>query len=298
VNPLILGADSLVGQALAEALTREAQTHAALPADAFLTLQQAELLEMLTRLAPTQILYTATCNDIAAAEHDAAVARRCDLVNTAGVAAVAVACQTLQVPLLYHSSSLVFDGRKAHSYGEEDAPNPQSHYGQSKLAGEHALRETLPAHLILRTDWVFDARAPVYFADLLARLHQGQGRLPVQSLRFCPTPAADVARVLLAIARQVDCAAEVWGTYHYCALQALAQETFVEYVLQEMAKYDTAVAALLPRLALIKEPVAKPWIANSVLAAQKLFETFGIKPRSRAGALNALLQQLSQQPSQ
>jgi dTDP-4-dehydrorhamnose reductase len=292
VNLLILGADSLVGQALAEALTREEQAYVALQTDDFIDLPAGELMTTLTRLHPSQAIYTATFNDIAAAESSEDAARRCDLVNTLGVAAVAEVCQKLQVPLLYHSSSLVFDGRKTHSYREDDETNPQSHYGQSKLAGERALREVLPQHLILRTDWVFDARAPTYFEDLIARFRQGKGRVPVKSLRFCPTPARDVARVLLAVARQVDCAAEAWGTYHYCALQPVAQETLAEYVLQEVAKYDADVAALLPQLEVVKEVVEKPWIANSVLGAQKLFETFGIKQRSRAGALNALLQQL------
>jgi dTDP-4-dehydrorhamnose reductase len=292
VNPLILGADSLVGQALAEALTREEQAHAALQTDDFLTLDKAELCMTLSRLNPTQVIYTATFNDIALAESDEAAARRCDLVNAQGVAVVAEACKKLQVPLLYHSSALVFDGRKVHPYGEDDETNPQSRYGKSKLAGEEALRNALPQHLILRTDWVFSARAPVYFEDLLARLRDGKGRVQVKTLRFCPTPASDVARVLFAIARQIDCAADAWGTYHYCALQPSAQETFVEYVLQEVAKYDAAIAELLPRLEMVKEPVERPWIANSVLGAQYLFETFGIKQRSRAGALNTLLQQL------
>jgi dTDP-4-dehydrorhamnose reductase len=292
VNPLILGADSLVGQALAEALTREEQAYASLQTDEFLSLEKGELLKTLTRLAPTQVIYTATFNDIALAESDEAAARRCDLINAQGVAAVAEACKTLQVPVLYHSSALVFDGRKVHPYREDDDTNPLSRYGRSKLAGENALRDGLPMHLILRTDWVFDARGPGYFEDLVARFRAGKGRLAVKSLRFCPTPAADVARVLLAVARQVDCTADVWGTYHYCALQPLSQETFAEYVLQEVAKYDAEIAALLPKWELVKEPVEKPWIANSVLGTQNLFETFGIKQRSRAGALNALLQKM------
>lgn len=291
MNPLILGADSPVGQALAGALAREEQAHMALDTEAFLSLPKAELIKTLTRLNPSQVLYTATYDDLLAAETSEDAARLCDKVNAQGVAEVAEVCQKLQVPLLYHSSSHVFDGRKVHPYREEDETNPQSRHGQSKLGGERAMRELLPTHVILRTDWVFDAKTP-YFADVLERFRRGQGQLTVRAQRFCPTPTADVARVLLGIARQVDCSAEVWGTYHYCALQPLAQETFIELMLQEVAKYDVEVAALLPKLQITKEPAEKPWIANSALGVQKVFETFGIKQRTRVGAVNAVLQQL------
>ena len=41
-----------------------------------------------------------------------------------------------------------------------------------------------------------------------------------------------------------------------------------------------------------KLPVQKPYIPNTVLSTTRIFETFGIKQRSRAGELTALLQQL------
>jgi dTDP-4-dehydrorhamnose reductase len=292
VNLLILGADSPVGQALVEALVREDQVHTALATEEFLSLQKPELVKTLSRLNPTQVIYVASFDDIAAAESDADAARRCDQVNTLGAAEVAEVCQKLQVPLLHHSSSQVFDGRKVHPYREEDETNPQSRYGQSKLGAERAIRELLPTHVILRTDWVFDTSKSGYFENLLTSVRQNEGKLVVRNQRFCPTPSADVARVLLGITRQVDCQAEVWGVYHYCALQPVAQETFVEQVIQEAAKYDPELSALLPQLQISKEAVEAPWIANSVVGTQKIFETFGIKQRSRAAALTAVLQKL------
>jgi hypothetical protein len=38
--------------------------------------------------------------------------------------------------------------------------------------------------------------------------------------------------------------------------------------------------------------VQKPYIQNTVLSTQRIFETFGIKQRARAGELTALLQTL------
>ncbi|HWK54461.1 MAG TPA: sugar nucleotide-binding protein [Hyphomicrobiales bacterium] len=292
MNLLILGADSLVGQALAEVLARQDQAYSALDTQAFLALKKGELIKSVTRCNPTQVIYTATFDDLALAERDEAAARQCDLINSVEVTEVAEVCEKLQLPLLYHSSSYVFDGRKVHPYQEDDEASPQCRYGQSKLAGERTLRDTLPKHLILRTDWVFDRRQPAYFAQLLQRFRDNGGKLRLMSRRFNPTPASDVARVMLGIARQIDCAADVWGTYHYGALQAVAQEVFAEQLLQEAARYDPMLAALLPALEITREPVTAPWIGNSSLSAQRLFETFGIKQRSRAGELSAILQAL------
>lgn len=201
-------------------------------------------------------------------------------------------CKHLNLPLLHHSTSFVFDGQKVHPYSESDETNPVCRYGMSKWYGERAIRDALPLHVILRTDWVFSRDRPNFFQMHIEACKRNHGKLEVMNHRFSPTPAADVARVFLAIARQVDCAAEAWGTYHYCALQAMSQENFVEQFLIEAGKYDPELAEVLPALQVTKLPVQPPYIANTVLSTQRIFETFGIKQRSRAGELTALLQQL------
>jgi dTDP-4-dehydrorhamnose reductase len=241
------------------------------------------------RVAPTQIVNVATYSNLEKAENDPDAARECDLINTQGVSILAEVCRQFSLPLLHHSSSFVFDGQKVHPYTEEDETNPVCRYGQSKWYGERAIRAALATHVILRTDWMFSRERSNFFRQHIAACKQHKGLLEVMNHRFSPTPASDVARVLLAIARQVDCAADVWGTYHYCALQPLSQETFVENFLHEAAKYDAELAACLPALQITKLPVQKPYIANTVLSTERLFETFGIKQRSRAAELTALL---------
>lgn len=289
---LVLGANSQLGTALTRLLQAQAVDFQALDTSELNLLKQSDVVKAVSRISPSQILNVATYSNLEKVEIDPDAARECDIVNTRGVSTLAEVCKHLNLPLLHHSSSFVFDGQKVHPYTEEDETNPVCRYGMSKWYGERAIRDALPLHVILRTDMIFSRERPNFFAAHIDACKRNKGKLEVMNHRFSPTPASDIARVLLAIARQVDCAAEVWGTYHYCALQPMSQEHFVELFLHEAGKYDEELAACLPALQITKLPVQKPYVPNTVLSTQRIFETFGIKQRSRAGELTALLQQL------
>jgi dTDP-4-dehydrorhamnose reductase len=292
VKLLVLGANSLLGRALVQLLqSRQVEFHAVDVQELDL-LRKNDVIKAINSVRPDQVVNLATFSNLEKAEFDAAAARECDIVNSQGVSILAEVCRHLEVPLLHHSSSFVFDGQKVHPYGEDDLTNPVSRYGMSKWYGERAIRDMQPHHVILRTDWLFSREKPDFFLRHIDRCKQQSGRLEIVNHRFSPTPAADAARVLLAIARQVDCAAELWGTYHYCSLQPMSQDHFVEAFLQEAAKYDAELGALLGTLQITKLPVQLPYIPNTVLNSQRLFETFGIKQRSRSQEINALLKEI------
>src|SRR3546814_1002578 len=69
----------------------------------------------------------------------------------------------------------------------------------------------------------------------------------------------------------------LWGVYHYCALQPMSQDHFVENFLQEAARHDAELAEAMKTLQITRLPVQPPCIANSALNCQRIFETFGIK---------------------
>jgi len=292
VKLLVLGANSLLGRALVQLLQSKAVEFTAMDSQELDLLRKTDVIKAINAVRPDQVINVATYSSLVKAEFDAAAARECDIVNTQGVSILAEVCQQLEVPLLHHSSSFVFDGQKLHPYSEDDVSNPVNRYGMSKWYGERAIRDVLPQHIILRSDWLFSREKPEFFLRHIENCKRQHGRLEIVNHRFSPTPAADVARVLLAIARQVDCEMELWGTYHYCALQPMSQDHFVEGFLQEAAKYDPELEALVGELQITRLPVQLPYISNTVLNSQRLFETFGIKQRSRAPEINALLQEI------
>src|SRR5204862_6613381 len=75
-----------------------------------------------------------------------------ELVNATAAGFVADACARGNAHLVHVSTDYVFDGNKPTPYREDDAPNPMSVYGRSKLAGERAVDTTRAT--ITRTSWV------------------------------------------------------------------------------------------------------------------------------------------------
>ena len=65
-------------------------------------------------------------------------------------------------------------------------------------------------------------------ALLLAALKQ-EGSLPLSAQElFSPTPAPDVAEVLLAMLRQTNLQNNLWGTYHFNGVEPVSALKFAE----------------------------------------------------------------------
>src|SRR3546814_11378684 len=95
---------------------------------------------------------------------------------------------------------------------EDDAISPLNAYGRSKAAGEAAVRTACPAHVILRTSWVFGA-AGANFVKTMLRLAGERSALSIVADQFgCPTPAAALAARILATAEPLE--PECYGPFH------------------------------------------------------------------------------------
>ena len=75
--------------------------------------------------------------------------------NSVGTYYLALAARKLKVPMVYISTSGIFDGQKKEPYTEDDEPNPQNIYSHSKYLGELAVRGLLNNYIIARIGWLF-----------------------------------------------------------------------------------------------------------------------------------------------
>lgn len=130
-------------------------------------------------------------------------------VNGLGARNAAIAAIRFGAALLTVSTDYVFNGRASRPYREYDATAPQSVYGASKWAGEQAVRELLPHHVVARTSWLFGGGGHNFIDTVLRRARDGQGLRVVDDQRGSPTWTRDLAPVLVRLAES-----EQYGTYH------------------------------------------------------------------------------------
>jgi len=148
VKPLawITGAGGLIGHHLAQTASQFAVDRTPRPltrADLDLTDLNA-LKTLFTAESPSLVIHCAALSRSPACEQDPDLARRTNIDVTAHLAALAV-----DIPFVFFSSDLVFDGSKGR-YTETDPPNPLGVYGDTKLAAERVILRN-PRHMVVRT---------------------------------------------------------------------------------------------------------------------------------------------------
>jgi dTDP-4-dehydrorhamnose reductase len=131
------------------------------------------------------------------------------LVNGEGARNAALAAAGAGAALIALSTDYVFDGSAARPYREDDPACPQSVYGASKWAGEQAVREVHPRHVIVRSSWLFGPGGPNFVDTILERARGGHPLRVVDDQRGSPTFTLDLAQGLL---RLMTAARP--GTYH------------------------------------------------------------------------------------
>ncbi len=216
---LIFGATGLLGKALLAAWT----------ADSVVGVSSREadirdpdaVRELFARHAPEWTVLAAAYTDVDGCERNPDLAQQ---VNADGAANVAQAAREAGSRLMLLSTDYVFDGTGTAPYEVDDRIGPLSAYGQSKAAGEAAVRKILLEACILRTSWLFGAEGRC-FPNTILDLAQRRSEISVvNDQRGCPTFNRDLAAAIVRLVR-----AGATGTIHVtnagdCTWYELAQE--------------------------------------------------------------------------
>ena len=208
------------------------------------------------------------------AESEPALARR---INAEAVGVLAAATAARGLPLLQISTDFVFDGRKGAPYREDDAVNPLSVYGASKAEGEVAARAN-PAHLILRTAWVFDAGGRNFVNTMLRLAAERPELTVVADQRGQPTAAADIAATLIRLLGLWRGGAAPWGTWHFAGGGETTWHGFAEAIVEQAAPKLGKRPAVKP-IRTGDWPAAATRPADSRLDCSALERAFAIRPR-------------------
>jgi dTDP-4-dehydrorhamnose reductase len=279
---LLLGANGQVGHALRRSLAPLGEVVAA-TRDGRLAdgggCETADLDDLrslgglVERVAPDVVVNAAAWTAVDRAETEREAAFR---ANAEAPRAIARACARRGARLLHYSTDYVFDGRGTRPYREDDATSPLGVYGESKLAGEEAIRASGADHAILRTAWVYAPRGTNFLLTML-RLGAERERLRVVADQVgTPTSAALIAD---ATARVIAHPSRASGTWHLTASGQASWHGFAEAIFAGAVE-----RGLLPRAPLVEAistaeyptPAARP--AYSVLDTGRLQRDFGIAP--------------------
>lgn len=165
---LVCGAGGQVGRELVERASRFGLDVLA-PARAQLDIAKPEQVADAMRQRPELIINAAAYTHVDNAESHGEQAYA---VNRDGPRHLAEAAKHAGVPLFHISTDYVFSGEATRPYTESDETGPTGVYGASKLAGEEAIRSCLPAHLILRTSWVYGVHGHNFVKTMLRLARQ------------------------------------------------------------------------------------------------------------------------------
>lgn len=229
--------------------------------------------------------------DKAESERDIAFA-----ANDTGAANLARAANDVGARLIHISTDYVFDGTKNGTYSEDDPVAPLGVYGESKEAGERAVRELCPAHVILRTAWVYSVHGG-NFAKTMLRLGGEREELGVVADQFgTPTTAGQIADAIVGVVKVLDAsddAAGLSGTYHLTCAGKASWFDFAEAIFEIASPFTNKTPQLNPvKTEDYPTPAKRP--ANSVLDCAKFDRTFKVVRLDWADALKPIVENLVQ----
>ena len=165
--------------------------------------------------------------------------------NCRGPEMLAKVASERRIPFVYFSTEYVFDGYDG-PYVEEDATNPLSVYGKSKLAGEIAVTAACGHALILRTTVVYgqDFGQKNYVYSLMRVLAAGKEmKVPADQIST-PTYNRDLAKATIEMVK-----AGATGIFHVCGPERMDRLEFATTVANYLG-LDSGLLVGMPTSAL------------------------------------------------
>jgi dTDP-4-dehydrorhamnose reductase len=256
---LITGARGMLGRDLVSLLTdREpGLSVTALDLSDLDITRPEEVKKALASFRPGAIINCAAYTDVDGCE------RQRDLAfsaNALGPELLAQAAGERRALLVHVSTDFVFDGAKGSPYTEEDAPHPLSVYGESKLAGEEAVRRLAGEHLIVRTAWLYGHHRTNFVRTILALAESRNELRVVTDQRGSPTWTMPLAEAIVALMR-----AGARGTYHAAGRGECSRYEWAAEIVRLAGREVSVVPATTAEF---PRPARRP--PYSALASEKL----------------------------
>jgi dTDP-4-dehydrorhamnose reductase len=216
------------------------------------------------------IINTAAYTAVDKAEEDAQTAQA---VNAEAVKKMAEISKESSIQLIHISTDYVFDGKNYKPYIESDQTNPESVYGQTKVAGEQAMLSINPANsAIIRTSWMYSIYG-TNFVKTMLRLGKERDEIGVVFDQVgTPTYARDLAMMILKGIQNSKFDNQNCEVYHYSNEGVCSWYDFTKTIF-DLADIQCGVKAIETN----EYPSKRIRPHYSVLNKKKIKISFGIK---------------------
>lgn len=185
----------------------------------------------LQKLRPNAIVNCAGISDLACSDpEDLGVLK----TNVEGPRNLAQGAARFNCKLLHVSSDLVFDGQKPipQPYFEDDAPNPMTPFGKSKMESEIAVKNNAPDYIIVRTGWLYGTKGNNFVKHLIREAIRRKRTIVEIPADYHGSPTW-AHRLALQVKGLVD--HRMTGTYHATAEGSCSLLDFAAHVVETLS---------------------------------------------------------------
>lgn len=170
---------------------------------------QASVEKVLAEVKPDVVVHCAAWTAVDLAE-DEDKKEKVHAINVDGTKYIAQVCKKLDCKMIYLSTDYVFDGQGETPWDPDCKDyKPLNVYGETKLAGELAVSETLEKYFIVRIAWVFGKNGKNFIKTMLNVGKTHDTLTVVDDQIGTPTYTFDLARLLVDMLETVK-----YGYYH------------------------------------------------------------------------------------
>ncbi len=238
---------------------------------------------------PNVIINCAAYTAVDKAESEPEIA---NLVNAIAPQIMAEEAAKLDSFLIHISTDYVFNGAKNKAYLETDETAPLGVYGNTKLAGETAIKNNCDKFIIIRTAWVYGIYGKGNFVKTMLRLGQDREELKVVADQIgSPTWTYDLAEAIAQILPKL--APEIAGIYQYTNSGVCSWYDFAVTIFEEAEKlgFPLKIKKVIP-ITTEEYPTPAKRPAFSVLSTRKISAILGENPPHWRSSLQKMLTNL------
>ena len=238
-----------------------------------------KIAETIHSVKPQIVINAAAFTNVDQAETDPAIAA---LVNRDSVKAMAGVCREIDSVFIHFSTDYVFSGAGHKPWTENDPASPINCYGNTKLQGENAIRESgVRRAAIIRTSWLCGRGGKNFLHSILHAASQGKDLSVIDNEIGIPTSAEFLARVsFLILEKLLNTTENAVLTFHAVPDgKPVSRFQFAQWIVDEAARLRPELSFKKSRIILVSSlipprPARRP--RNSVLDNHLVKQFLGI----------------------